>query len=615
MFEAMKFKKRYPFVLEYIKDSSTIDKLAKSRSFDSFYEKSHKNLRDIVKMLSRLYPKEVVSSLMVEMITSQDSYNVDKYSRKLWENLNNIIFILGYVTEDISVFGELNPNDLINKTLSKDGVCNYLFNKNYYELVLINNRDLRDVFLSSTLSTKVNILNKLNQNKINDYKIFIEELSKISEVDRVDLDRIFEIDIPDGLCDEKLKNLFIINHKYRTYYAEFLEYYLRYSTDGDKKVINQLLKEGNFKLIKDICRIGNRGSFPTRETFDDFGRKYLNTDEDYKKDVISVCRDDSYMMSYALYTYFAGLEMLEDGYYKYLDLYQNNPDVQQISNDYKIILTILRCHRERNWKDLSHDEQEIIIEYLHNTDSETIKRNVEDLNQKIVKLLLDEYSNKINGAKTILDKAKEIEVEDSYGEIHQVPIYELKDEEPFTFLITVMKRGARRFSNMYGRPQHEVTIDNPGKFEENLPNGSEIISTSMINQNWIENFLGPHPDIMYIFSDIPPEKIVGISCTDGGFAPRIKDIDQLFLQDVESPDNFMLSTRNYRSFSGVGNYNEIAIERKNVKPTAILCFDKVNDDSIKHAEYFGIPIIIINTKTYFSLKNFMPDEQKEKSYY
>ena len=49
-------------------------------------------------------------------------------------------------------------------------------------------------------------------------------------------------------------------------------------------------------------------------------------------------------------------------------------------------------------------------------------------------------------------------------------------------------------------------------------------------------------------------------------------------------------------------------------PTAILCYDKINDISIRHAEYFKIPIIVINTKTYRNLKNFTKTEEKENSY-
>lgn len=612
MFDAMKFRKKYPFVLEFINDPVTINMLAKSKTFDSFYEKSQKNMKDIVKMLSRLYSKEIVSGLMKEMIASQDSYMIENYHHRLVENINNIVFILDYINEDISIFAKPDPKIVINNHMYKDNICKFLFNKYYLESVVINNHDLKDIFYNSSLSAKINILIELKRNKINDYKIVIEELLKTSDVN---IEHIFEKEIPDGLCSEELKSSFDFNRETRDYYAKFLDYYLRNSTDGDKQVIKHLLEAGNYELIKDICCIGNRGSFPIRETFDNFGRRYLNKEEDYQKDTISVCRDDSYMMSQILYTYFAGIKILKDSYYKSIDRNQNNPSFQQISKDYKTILAILRCCRERNWKDLTFEEQETIIEYLKSNNSESLKRTVDELNQKITRLLLEDYSKTINEANSIIEKAKNTEVEDSLGEMHQVQLYELKDEEPFTFLITAMKRGARKWSNLYGRPQHEVTIDDPSKFEEDLPNGSEIISTSMIDQNWIENFLGPHPDLMYVFSDISPEKIVGISCTDGGFAPRIKEIDELFLQAAESPKEFMWSTRNHRSFAGTGNYNEIAIERKDIRPTAILCFDKVNDDAIRHAEYFGIPIIIINTKTYYALKNFMPEEKEDKYVY
>lgn len=65
------------------------------------------------------------------------------------------------------------------------------------------------------------------------------------------------------------------------------------------------------------------------------------------------------------------------------------------------------------------------------------------------------------------------------------------------------------------------------------------------------------------------------------------------------------------------DYNEIAIRRKRLNgtriiPTAILCYDEINDISIKHAEYFNIPIVVIKTKTYELLQHYTDKKERTK---
>ena len=181
-----------------------------------------------------------------------------------------------------------------------------------------------------------------------------------------------------------------------------------------------------------------------------------------------------------------------------------------------------------------------------------------------------------------------------------------------TFLITVMHNKARDgFLNMYGRPAHKLTINDPSNFCKDLEGGSEIISTSMIDDRFIDTFVGPDADVMYIFSDLESQDILSICHEDAGFPPKIEDNLDLFPRNIPmGPEELMRETINNR------DYNEIAIKRKRnektrVMPTAILCYDKINDASIRHAEYFNVPIIVINTKKYKALKNYT--EAKEKS--
>jgi hypothetical protein len=126
----------------------------------------------------------------------------------------------------------------------------------------------------------------------------------------------------------------------------------------------------------------------------------------------------------------------------------------------------------------------------------------------------------------------------------------------------------------------------------------------MINEQFIDTFVGDQADVMYAFSSLKKEDIIAISHEDAGLPPKIEENQSLFPRGVPtSPSDLMRTSARNRS------YNEIAIRRKaedgtRVMPTAIICYDRINDTSIKHAEHFNIPIVVINTKTYRNLKHY-----------
>ena len=133
-------------------------------------------------------------------------------------------------------------------------------------------------------------------------------------------------------------------------------------------------------------------------------------------------------------------------------------------------------------------------------------------------------------------------------------------------------------------------------FKRNLPNGSDLISCSMITSEYVSLFTY-NPNIIYVFSDLESDDIINISPEDGAYSPNLDENKVCFTRsEPMGVRRFMLETMKN------GDYNEITLRRsKNGEkklPTAILCFDGINDDSIKHAEYFNIPIIKIKTEQY-----------------
>ena len=133
----------------------------------------------------------------------------------------------------------------------------------------------------------------------------------------------------------------------------------------------------------------------------------------------------------------------------------------------------------------------------------------------------------------------------------------------------------------------------------------------MINNQFINTFVGPHADVMYVFGDLDSTDFLSICHQNAALPPKISQNVDLFVKGrLVGPRKLMMKTMQNRS------YNEIAIRRKRtdgtrVMPTAILCYDKINDASIRYAEYFNIPIIVINTKTYRNLQNYMPAQEIE----
>ena len=64
MFEASKFKKRYPLLVPYIKDKELIKKLVNDKEFYTFYQKEIEEVTSFISNLKRLYSEEEVSKIL-----------------------------------------------------------------------------------------------------------------------------------------------------------------------------------------------------------------------------------------------------------------------------------------------------------------------------------------------------------------------------------------------------------------------------------------------------------------------------------------------------------------------------------------------------------------------
>lgn len=155
---------------------------------------------------------------------------------------------------------------------------------------------------------------------------------------------------------------------------------------------------------------------------------------------------------------------------------------------------------------------------------------------------------------------------------------------------------------------HEADIEIT---DEDLSNGrrgkSNNISTSYINCGDAESLRRRvNGDCCYGFSHLEGNSVINADMTDIISRSDIGKDDsklteskvQRLLADLEHPGE-----SHYRGINGA--YNEIVIRRYNEngepkRPDFMIVQDgNINPTALKHAKYFNIPIININTKTYF----------------
>ena len=607
MFDSIKFKRKYPFAAKYITDSNDINWMLNSKLFETSFMKQEKYLVKLEKLLGNIYSKEIVNNFIKELILKISRSDVDRILERLENNLAAINVVLNEMNESIDIIKAIDIDELTGKHISIRAFCHHLF-KYYIEKYNIDSNLLASIFMDSDERTEVDILIAIKEGKIESYLKLIEQLHNCN-IDRISYKELFDPQI------SLLTTPDLINNLSEKEYKDLITYYFSIANKKDKPVILKIIEVKNFDLLKITinhgkCFVDMRGEDKPFK-YANLQEKFIREDADYKKDIFSLLKIDSLEMFHLIIT-LLNLPVLS---YKYYSTAMRVPECKEICEEYKDILKLIEIGRYEDWKKLTLEEKEKIINIVKNENLTELREQVTELNNKILTAYKGDYAKLINGSTEIIDKAETIDLEDSKGREYSVPVYELKDEMPFTFLITAMKRGSREMMNMYGRPLHRLTIDDPSNFEKDLPNGSEIISTSMIDQTSIQTFIGPEPDIMYIFGDIKPEDILGICPRDAAFSPKIKDIESLFSEKVIPAREFVFETRMATPIVRGVNYNEIAIRRKGIKPTAILCFDEINDDSLKHAEYFQIPIIVIKTKTYRDLKNYTNDKDEEKSLY
>jgi hypothetical protein len=613
MFEGRKFVKYYPLLVEFVIDENKRKSLAKDKNFLEYYKTNETKIKKIIEILKKIYPIEKVNDIVTKIIINQDicpvgvyAVNLIAFEKHCLEYNDNIDPLKNMPERLIINGGRIYLRGEIPKI-----VFNMCFDYYYGKLdndLKIDDESVFDLFHNARdLEMKNFLYSALKNNRLeffvnimNSNPGYIDFARNVNRGIKGEQDLI----LFNPLLEEKLGKDVYVRLVYFFYKKDIF-----YNDDKERNQFLKLIELEKYELIKDIL---------LAKRFD----LIRNIDISESTSVFSSDKFTEEDIAYILENKISGKTKFNWDYYWPLKTTFGEEKYEEFYNKHKETIDLLLSVSKSYFLELDEEEQKKVYQYvssLKEDELSKIRKEIEEINAEMVEMYKNGYVDTINGANSIIDKSVPTRVTDSKGDTHNVRVYELANEEQFTLLITVMKRNARILgTNMYGRPQHYVTIDNPVMFTQDLSGGSEIISTSMIDNTHVDTFVGPYVDLMYVFSDLESDDILGICPCDGGFPPSKQGKYELFPNGVLlTPADLMRKTKHNGSVNG--NYNEIAINRKRkgkkILPTAILCFDKINDESIKHAEYFNIPIIVINTKTYKMLETFTnPLEKKGRGY-
>ena len=243
---------------------------------------------------------------------------------------------------------------------------------------------------------------------------------------------------------------------------------------------------------------------------------------------------------------------------------------------------------------------------IKNNDLKDYSIEVRTIIEKIRKLYNTEIKSKLTDIKTLKSKktyhSKTITLEDKTKEKVQYEIIDM-DSEKFTFLahrIYYFDQKMKEFCSML--------LENPSLW--NKLDGASTISTSSISDKGFHMINSEDNNgVTYLFNKIPDNFLLYMKGGD------------LFLEDgghVLEPtgENSItdINALNQASIYRNSKFNEVAGYREKMIPCAIACVKEPNDDQIRAAHYFKIPIIRFNIKAYEkqNIENYLKVKEQIK---
>ena len=369
---------------------------------------------------------------------------------------------------------------------------------------------------------------------------------------------------------EKYLNLLkiAINNSSNVFSAMYILRMLAKSTNDSCFLVMADLLNDKSKEYIDAQKIFSRGDISNLQDININWNKYCDIYYRY-----SICEGtDIKEIKNALCKklYNVSFENMLDRYYQYI--FSNH--TMQLDNQFIYFKKIM----------MSISKEEIIKIYY-----ETINIKNE------LKVLYDNTAKKIDtdSKKSLSDISKyKVPEELKLKTINNISVYDISESE-FNLIIHNISAGL-------GHKEIKEKINNDLSVWSGLSTeGSITISTSEISNKFLGHLTRSNQEVYFAFSNIPEDEIFFSGTYDIGFNVFAKDYSKLNPSDGVR-QHFLAKQLMTNCFY---DYNEIVINRYYDKskiekriPNYIVCFDEVNELSLRYAEYFKIPILYIDTK-------------------
>ena len=181
------------------------------------------------------------------------------------------------------------------------------------------------------------------------------------------------------------------------------------------------------------------------------------------------------------------------------------------------------------------------------------------------------------------------------SEKYNIPIYELNGEKFFAFV---------HVTGEYKKyPSTNLNL-----WREKASDG---LSLSFIGSNNITTYSSPEEYVTFGFSNLDYNRFVHLRDSDSfsNYNSSYNDHSQ-YVQKIYTPSNFVKKTLGYNEI--VYQENSKKIELAEVKPDYVLCYNEISDVDVNVAQYYHLPIVVINTKKYKFSKDTIDTSESNK---
>lgn len=280
-----------------------------------------------------------------------------------------------------------------------------------------------------------------------------------------------------------------------------------------------------------------------------------------------------------------------------------------------------------NFKEKYMNIINLINKILNSTDEEIIKvsKNIDVNKKNQYKNLVDSFEKDVYVLykKQFSDDLKDrnqqminsVSSKKIINEKGNVDVYELNGV-PFTMLVHAVADNSWAEHNNIGKK----IFEDPSYWNANI-NASNFISTSLISDKYMKIYkVNESSSLIFGFYDIPWYDLKKLNSSDNGTnrklsADHYDDDNEAYRKFNMDVDELIEKTSHNRD---TFEYNEVVLKRvdeetdKKIQPNYIVCFDEINDVSIKASQQFNIPICLINTKYYPENLNNIEDKIDEE---